>query len=186
MRSSICSSTCGAREAVAPISLARDRNESRSGTPASSWRAGDPMSDITDPFREQRNKSGALECEFQGEKVPMILRHKDVCRAAKDWRTFSSDAPFRVPIPSEEDVRTMRQLPNETDPPEHTDYREIVDPVFRRAKDPAVVARVQALIDELITDAFARGSVEVVRGFALPLQSRALTYLLNVPEEEAA
>ncbi|HMD61798.1 MAG TPA: hypothetical protein VKG78_10215, partial [Opitutaceae bacterium] len=143
------------------------------------------MSDITDPFREQRNKSGALECEFQGEKVPMILRHKDVCRAAKDWRTFSSDAPFRVPIPSEEDVRTMRQLPIETDPPEHTDYREIVDPVFRRAKDPAVAARVQGLVDGLISGAMARESVEVVREFALPLQSRALTYLLNMPESEA-
>ncbi len=144
------------------------------------------MSKTTDPFREHRKKAGALECEFQGEKVPMILRHGDVCRAAKDWRTFSSDAPFRVPIPSEEDVRTMRQLPIETDPPEHTEYREIVEPFFRRAKDPAVVARVQALIDELITDAFGRESIEVVRGFALPLQSRALTYLLNVPEEEAA
>ena len=107
------------------------------------------MSAIPDPFREQRLRTGALECEFQGESVPMILRHEDVRKAAKDWRTFSSDAPFRVPIPSEEDVRTMRQLPIETDPPEHTEYREIVEPFFRRAKDPAVVARVQALIDEL-------------------------------------
>jgi cytochrome P450 len=143
------------------------------------------MSAIPDPFREQRLRTGALECEFQGESVPMILRHEDVRKAAKDWRTFSSDAPFRVPIPSEEDVRTMRQLPIETDPPEHTDYREIVEPIFRRAKDPAVIARVEALVDELLTEAMGRESVEVVREFALPLQSRALTYLLNVPEAEA-
>lgn len=39
----------------------------------------------------------------------MILRHEDVRQAAKDWKTFSSDAPFRVPIPSEEDVRTLFQ-----------------------------------------------------------------------------
>ena len=143
------------------------------------------MNSVSDPFRDKRNASGVLECEFQGEIVPMILRHEDVRKAAKDWKTFSSDAPFRVPIPSEEDVRTMRQLPIETDPPDHTDYREIVEPLFRRPKDPAVIARVEALIDTLLTDALARDSIEIVREFALPLQSHALTYLLNVPESEA-
>ena len=115
----------------------------------------------------------------------MILRHEDVRRAAKDWKTYSSDAPFRVPIPSEEDVRTIRQLPIETDPPDHTEYREIVEPFFRRAKDPGVIARVEGLIDTLLTGALARESIEVVRDFALPLQSRALTFLLNVAEAEA-
>jgi cytochrome P450 len=144
------------------------------------------MSEIPDPFRDQRKKAPTLECEFQGESVPMILRHEDVRQAAKDWKTFSSDAPFRVPIPSEEAVRTMRQLPIETDPPDHTDYRDIVEPFFRRAKDPAMMAQVAALIDGMLSDALARESVEVVREFALPIQSHALTYLLNVPEAEAA
>lgn len=115
----------------------------------------------------------------------MLLRHEDVRRAAKDWQTFSSDAPFRVPIPSEEDVRTMRQLPIETDPPEHTDYRKITEPFFQRPKDPAFVARVEALIGGLLEQAIARDSIEIVNEFALPLQSRALTYLLNMPESEA-
>lgn len=126
-----------------------------------------------------------LEGEFNGEKILMILRHGDVRQAAKDWQTFSSDAPFRVPIPSEEDVRTMRQLPIEVNPPEHGDYREIVEPFFRRAKDPGMIERVEALIEELLDDALSRDSIEVVNEFALPLQSRALTYLLNVPESEA-
>lgn len=143
------------------------------------------MSNLPDPFRERRKEAASLECEFQGESVPMILRHEDVRRAAKDWKTFSSDAPFRVPIPSEEAVRTMRQLPIETDEPDHTDYRDIVEPFFHRAKDPAVVAQVEALIERMLVDALGRESIEVVREFALPLQSRALTYLLNMPEAEA-
>jgi len=138
-----------------------------------------------DPFRDDRKAAGVLSCQFQGENVPMILRHEDVRRAAKDWKTFSSDAPFRVPIPSEEDVRTMRQLPIETNPPEHTEYREIVEPFFLRAKQPAVAAQVEALMGRMLGDALGRESIEVVREFALPLQSRALTYLLNVPEAEA-
>lgn len=116
----------------------------------------------------------------------MILRHEDVRAAAKDWNTFSSDAPFRVPIPSEEEVRTMRQLPIETNPPEHTEYRAIVEPFFQRAKQPEVIAKVEALIAETLAMAMARESVEVVGEIALPVQSRALTYLLNVPESEAA
>lgn len=139
----------------------------------------------SDPFREARLNSGVLECEFNGEPIAMILRHADVRQAAKDWETFSSDAPFRVPIPSEEDVRTMRQLPIETNPPDHSDYRDIVEPFFRRAKESDMIARVEGLIDTLLTEALSRDSIEVVNEFALPLQSRALTYLLNVPESEA-
>jgi cytochrome P450 len=143
------------------------------------------MSDVPDPFREARKKDPILRCEFQGEEIPMILRHADVREAAKNWKTFSSDAPFRVPIPSEEAVRSMRQLPIETNPPEHTDYRAIVEPFFERPKHPEVIAKIENLIAEKLSKALERSSVEIVQEFALPIQSRALTYLLNVPESEA-
>src|SRR5215475_560767 len=140
------------------------------------------QSKLRDPLREARSKAGVLQCPFQGETLPMLLRHADLREAAKDWNTYSSDAPFRVPIPSEEEVRTMRQLPIETNPPEHTEYRAIVEPFFLRAKQPDVIGKVAGLIEEMLTKALARESVEVVNEFALPVQSRALTYLLNVPE----
>ena len=143
------------------------------------------MDSASDPFIEARRKDGVLPCNFQGETVPMILRHEEVRKAARDWKTYSSDAPFRVPIPSEEDVRTMRQLPVETDPPDHTDYRRIVEPFFQRAKDPQMMAQVDALMDGMLLEAMRHESIEVVREFALPIQSRAMTYLLNVPESEA-
>ena len=82
-------------------------------------------------------------------------------------------------------MRTVRQLPVETNPPDHTEYRAIVEPFFRRAKDPFMIAQVEALVQVLLDEAMCRESVEIVREFALPLQSRALTYLLNVPESEA-
>jgi cytochrome P450 len=142
-------------------------------------------SNLRDPFREARNRGGVLQCPFQGETLPMILRHAAVREAAKDWKTYSSDVPFRVPIPSEEEVRTMRQLPIETNPPDHTGYRAIVEPFFQRAKQPHVIAKVQALIGEMLSKALTRESIEIVSEFALPVQSRALTYLLHVPESEA-
>ena len=139
----------------------------------------------SDPFREKRASDGVLVSEFQGKSIPLILRHKDVRGAATDWTRFSSDAPFRVPIPSEEDVRSVRQLPVETNPPEHGEYRRIIDPFFRRPKEPAMIQAVDQLISGLVADASARSEIEVVRQFALPLQSRALAFLLNVPQADA-
>ncbi len=139
-----------------------------------------------DAFKHLRATHPVLPATFGGEAIPMLLKFEDVRKAAKDWQTFSSDAPFRVPIPSEEDVRRVRQLPIETDPPEHTSYRKIVEPVFRRPLQPEFIERIEHLIGSLLQEAATRDSIEIVRSFALPLQSRALTYLLNMPESEAA
>ena len=115
----------------------------------------------------------------------MILRHKDVRGAASDFRTYSSDAPFRVPIPSEERVRKVRQLPIEVDPPEHTDYKAIVQPFFSVSKRPEMVEKIGALIGGMLDEVVDAGPVEIVNEFALPLQSRALTVLLRMPMEAA-
>lgn len=138
-----------------------------------------------DPFQRAREGSGVLRCEYQGEAIPLLLRYRDVKEAAQDWERFSSDAPFRVPIPSEETVRRVRQLPIETNPPDHGDYRKIVEPFFRRPSRPEFQERLTALIDELLAAAVSMGEIEVVTAFSLPLQSRALACLLNVDDSEA-
>lgn len=143
------------------------------------------MEHVPDPFREARREGPVMKCPFNGEEIAMLLRHSDVRAAARDWKTYSSDAPFRVPIPSEEAVRSIRQLPIETDPPEHAEWRALVDPFFQQAKQPDYIARVEALIDELLANALQQETLEVVGELALPYQSRSLTYLLQVPESEA-
>jgi cytochrome P450 len=79
----------------------------------------------------------------------------------------------------------VRQLPLEVDPPDHGDYRAVAEPFYNRAKLPEVVAKVEGLIRSLLDDALGRDSVEIVREFAIPLQSRALACLLNMPDSEA-
>jgi len=143
------------------------------------------MKHIPDPFEDARRQGPVMKCPVRGEDIAMLLRHPDVRAAARDWQTYSSDAPFRVPIPSEEEVRSIRQLPIETDPPEHTEWRAIVQPFFDQPKQPEFIAKVEALIDELVDKALEGGPLEAVGEFALPLQSRALTHLLGVPESEA-
>jgi len=138
-----------------------------------------------DPFAEKRENGPVFETEFDGDPVAMILGLKDVRKAARDWKNFSSNAPFRVPIPREEDLRSVRQFPIESDPPEHTEYRKIVEPAFNRPNEPEYQLRMRCLIEEMITEVIPRGSIDAVSDFALPLQSRALTLLLGVPESEA-
>lgn len=138
-----------------------------------------------DPFREPRSKDGILLNDFHGDVMPILLRHGDVRNAARDWETFSSDAPFKIPIPTEEDVRTVRQLPLEIDPPDQLDYRAIMEPYFNRAKLPEVIAQVEGLVDAHVQAALKRESIEIVREFAIPLQSHGLAYLMNVPQSEA-
>jgi cytochrome P450 len=47
------------------------------------------------------------------------------------------------------------------------------------------MAKVGDLMGDMLSRALGRESIEIVNEFALPVQSRALTYLLNVPESEA-
>jgi cytochrome P450 len=143
------------------------------------------MKNHDDPFQEARAKCPVLIGTFDGERVPMILRHKDVREAAKDTAKYSSDAPLRVPIPSEENVRTVRQYPLEVDPPVHAEYRKIVEPFFLRPKQTDVLASIHGLIDSLLTKSLKADSIDAVKDFAIPLQSYALAYLLNVCEKEA-
>ena len=115
----------------------------------------------------------------------MILRHQDVREAARDWTTYSSDAPCRVPIPDEKDVRSVRQLPIEIDPPAHTEYRKLVLPIFLRARGPGMKPAITSILDALIDRAVTSENIEVVREFSLPLQSHALACMLGLPDSEA-
>jgi cytochrome P450 len=143
--------------------------------------AADPF----DPFGEHRRQDGAIAGRVGRDEFVMALRYDDLKRVAREWETFSSDAPFRVPIPSEHDVRSVRQLPIETDPPDHADYREIVKDVFSRTTSARIAPQVQTIVGELLDDAFASDGIDVIRSFALPLQSRAAALMLGRPRHDA-
>ncbi len=138
-----------------------------------------------DPFAEKRRSHGAVSGSLGDDDFLMVLRHGDVKAITRNWATFTSDVAFRVPIPSEADVRSVRQLPIETDPPRHTEYRALVQEVFGRETSRRIRPDVAAIVDRLLDQALAAGEIEVVRDFAVPVQSRALALLLGRPQAEA-
>lgn len=138
-----------------------------------------------DPFEKSRVSKGYEMMNDQDDPVMMILRHKDVRRCAFDWKTFSSQAkPGRIVVPSEVNIRDTRQIPFELDPPLHTEYRALVEEWFRRPLLPDYQEQLENIIEDCVEDALERDSIEIVSEFSLPLQSRALTLLLNTPNDE--
>ena len=143
------------------------------------------MTDPRDPFKEARGKCPIHSTEFNGEEIPFVLGLKDLRKTAKDWQNFSSDHPFKVVPHTEEKMRSMRQIPIEMDPPDHKEYRALVEPFFKRPNKPEYIADMESLISSMVTEVLMADQVDSVHEFALPLQCRALTRLLNVPESEA-
>ena len=138
-----------------------------------------------DGFKKLREETAVAELHYPEETIVAALSLKEVRKTAKNWQVFSSDAPGRVPIPEETGVRDVRQLPIELDPPMHKAYRTLVEPTFKRPLAADFQKNLQAIIDGLITSVLSKGEVEIVTEFALPLQSKALTLLLNLPMEES-
>src|SRR5262245_64803582 len=88
-----------------------------------------------DPFKKARQETGVLRADMDGENIPLILRHKDLREAARDIATFTYDTPCRVPIPSEENVRSVRQLTIEVDHPADTEFHTLDEPFLKHSNE---------------------------------------------------
>ncbi|MWW25321.1 cytochrome P450 [Algibacter lectus] len=144
-------------------------------------------SKISDPFKKARLEKGFGKMNDQNDPVTMILGHKDVRKSAHNWKTFQSggEEVGRIVVPSEVHIRDTRQIPFEVDPPEHKGYRDIVEPWFKRPLEAKYQENLSQIINNVVDEALSKETIEVVEEFALKLQSRALTILLNVPPEKA-
>lgn len=143
-------------------------------------------SELPDPFEKAREEKGFGELNDQDDPVTMILRHKDVRKSAHNYTSFTSAAtPGRIVVPSEVNIRKTRQIPFELDPPLHGVYRKVVEPWFKRPLQAEYQSKLQLQISSIINEVLEKEYVEIVNEFALPIQSRALTLLLNTPYSDA-
>ena len=144
-------------------------------------------SNFPDPFEQARITKGTSTIDDQNDPVTMVMGLKDVRKCAHNWKAFQSggEEVGRIVVPSEAAIRDNRQIPFELDPPEHGAYRKLIEPWFKRPLEADYQQKLKSIIDELIDEAITLDTVEVVEEFALKMQSRALTLLLNIPYEES-
>lgn len=119
------------------------------------------------------------------EDVVFVRGFRALKVALNDWRTFSSDTHGFLVLTPQDKTRTFRQYPFEFDPPMHTAYRALIEPFYKRALQPAYAARIHDLVRRQVDMLMATPQCAVINEFSLPLQNKALTILLDMPESEA-
>lgn len=126
----------------------------------------------------------------RGEKYGgywLLTRYDDVREAARDWRTFTSSVPGVTSIPAAA-RRTEPQLPLEVDPPLHSRYRALVNPVFSPSRierlRPHVEALAAQLVDDLLPHLMPGNTVDLVSAYAEPLSIGALAAFTGLPRED--
>lgn len=100
-----------------------------------------------------------------------LFRHEDVTRALLDPTTFSSAVSAHLAVPSG------------VDPPEHTDYRRIIDKYFSPERMAAVEPKCRAIVMEIFAGLPANGEVEFVSQVAESFALRAQCAFLGWPVE---
>lgn len=116
-----------------------------------------------------------------GQGYWMVSRNADVRRIGQDWRTFSSAKGYQPNRPA----GLPYLYPEESDPPQHTAWREILNPHM----SPKVVAKYEAQIradaNTLIDRFLDRGECEFIGEFGSKLPGWAFfKNVLGVPVDD--
>ncbi|KAA9156747.1 cytochrome P450 [Amycolatopsis acidicola] len=142
--------------------------------------------DITDPALAVPHERLA---ELQ-EKTPVaysplhggywiITRYDDAHDVLRNWEVFSSTQD-QVPR-----LTTDQAIPVEIDPPEHKNYRDILNRVFSPRRMKALEDPIRARATELIDGFAERGECDFAAEFAHPITSATFVSLMGWPSEDA-
>jgi cytochrome P450 len=113
----------------------------------------------------------------------VLTRYDDVIAAANDYESFTSAVPGTTLIPSTQ-PRTDPLLPLELDPPEHSRYRALVNPVFAKPRIDALRPGLEALATRLLEPIARNGGGDIMAEFAHPVSLGSLARLMDLPEED--
>ena len=133
--------------------------------------------------------------QVPGTELFVLTRYEDVAWVSKRTDLFANGpAPSGALMKDSEALRIyrergrLRKAPLSTDPPEHRQYRSLVDPFFNpkgaKVQRPFITGVVNELIDSWISQPV--GQIEFVERFALPLPVMVITSMLGFALEDIA
>jgi cytochrome P450 PksS len=122
-----------------------------------------------------------------GEPGWLISRYDDAVGVLKDERFVKDRANALTPAERAREPwfrRLFRSLGHQMlsrDPPDHTRLRALVSQAFTPRLVEQMRDRIQALANELLDPVQARGRLDLIHDFALPLPSIVIAEMLGVP-----
>jgi len=99
-----------------------------------------------------------------------LYRHADIRRVLHDHETFSNA------------VSRHLSVPNGMDPPEHTEYRRIIEPYFSAARMAVFEPHCRSIASGLAADTAAAGTTDFMQALAGPFAGRVQCAFLGWPE----
>ncbi|MEU6145577.1 cytochrome P450 [Streptomyces sp. NPDC047081] len=105
-----------------------------------------------------------------------LMRHADVSKAARDWKSFRSGQPF-VEFPD-----FTSAIPITLNPPEHTAVRTLLNTYFRPDFLAPLEEKVRGYVDEHLGELLSGGRGDAIT-LAKPVPERTLAALLGMPDD---
>ena len=126
------------------------------------------------------------------EKAWLITCYDDVALVLKDERFAKNPANAKTPEQAANQpwfrklkfFKAMRRTMLASDPPDHTRLRGLVTMAFTPRLIEQMRERIQRLTDELLDRVQARGGMDLIHDFALPLPTTIIAEMLGVPAED--
>ena len=124
-----------------------------------------------------------------GDGFWVVTRHSDVQEVSRLPEVFSSYERGALlhtgPAEDEEQSLQMtRMLMLNMDPPQHSDYRNIVQRAFTPRTIRNLEGRLQEFADEIVDRALAKGEGDFVKDVAAELPLLAICELIGIPAED--
>jgi cytochrome P450 len=115
-----------------------------------------------------------------GNQTVYVSTYEDVLWALKHPEVFSS-AAGAVDIGQDHPL-----IPLQVDPPEHAQYRRLLDPEFSPKRMRELEPDVRVLVNQLIDGFVDKGECEFHEDFATPLPSTIFLRLMGLPQSDLA
>jgi cytochrome P450 len=111
----------------------------------------------------------------------VVTRYKEIQQILTDPSTFSS-YPNNLVTPAD----FGKFIPLELDPPEHTAYRHVLQPLFSPQRMKKLSDDIRTVVNGLIDEFAPKGQAEFISEFAHELPARVFLALMDWPLEDAA
>ncbi len=121
--------------------------------------------------------------EEHGSGFWAVTRYQDILAVSHNTRVFSSARGIRLEDMKEDELQARRTM-MELDPPEHTNYRRIVQPPFTNKEVMAAENGIQLLAKAVVDEVFGKPEIDFVDQVARQLPMRMLGRMLGIPDTD--